>query len=63
MMWISAMLLAFVGFQAQASDTDVALARLETEWNAAHVQGDATTLGRIFADDLVVVVPGMASRC
>jgi uncharacterized protein (TIGR02246 family) len=59
MMWISALLAAFVGFQAQAPDTDAALARLEMEWNAAHVQGDATTLGRIFADDLVVVVPGM----
>ena len=59
MMWLSAMLVAFVGFQAPAPDPDVALARLEVEWNAAHVQGDATTLGRIFADDLVVVVPGM----
>jgi ketosteroid isomerase-like protein len=59
-MWISAMLVALVGLQAQVSDTDAALRRLEAEWNAAHVQGDATTLGRIFADDLVVVVPGMA---
>jgi uncharacterized protein (TIGR02246 family) len=59
MMWISAMLVAFVGLQAQMSDTDVALTRLEAEWNTAHVQGDAATLARIFADDLVVVVPGM----
>ena len=58
-MWISAMLVAFVGLQAQVSDTDVALARLEAEWNTAHVQGDATSLARLFADDLVVVVPGM----
>ena len=44
----------------QASDADIAaLTRLETDWNTAHVQGDAATLGRIFADDLVVVVPGM----
>ena len=59
MMWICALLVAFVGLQAQASDADVALARLEAEWNTAHVQGDVTTLGRIFADDLIVVVPGM----
>jgi ketosteroid isomerase-like protein len=59
MTWISAMLVALVAFQAQAPDTDVTLARLEREWNAAHVQGDATSLERIFADDLVVVVPGM----
>src|SRR6187401_1349000 len=44
----------------QASDADIAaLTRLEADWNTAHVQGDAATLGRIFADDLVVVVPGM----
>jgi len=44
----------------QASDADVAaLTRLEADWNTAHVQGDAATLERIFADDLVVVVPGM----
>jgi uncharacterized protein (TIGR02246 family) len=35
------------------------LERLEAEWNAAHVRGDAAALERIFADDLVVVVPGM----
>ncbi len=44
--------------QGQSPDA-VALARLEAEWNAAHVQGDAATLGRIFADDMVVAVPGM----
>lgn len=58
-MWISAILVAFVTLQAPVSDTDVALTRLEAKWNAAHVQGDATTLARIFADDLVAVVPGM----
>jgi uncharacterized protein (TIGR02246 family) len=59
MMWISTVLAAFVGLQAQVPDTDVAFTRLEAEWNIAHVQGDATTLGRLFADDVVVVVPGM----
>jgi uncharacterized protein (TIGR02246 family) len=43
-----------------AKDSDQkALERLEAEWNAAHVRGDATALERIFAEDLVVVVPGM----
>ena len=32
---------------------------LKTEWNTAHVQGDTATLGRLFADDLVVVLPSM----
>ena len=60
MMWISAWAVAFLIVQGQASEVDVAaLARLEAEWNTAHVQGDAATLGRIFADDLVVAVPGM----
>jgi ketosteroid isomerase-like protein len=35
------------------------LERLEAEWNAAHVRGDAAALERIFAEDVVVVVPGM----
>jgi ketosteroid isomerase-like protein len=56
---MSVALVAFVGLHAQAPDTDVALTRLEKDWNTAHVRGDATTLERIFADDLIVVVPGM----
>ena len=41
-------------------DADVTtLERLEADWNAAHVRGDAKSLERLFADDLVVVVPGM----
>ncbi len=43
-----------------AKDSDQReLGRLEAEWNAAHVRADATALERIFAEDLVVVVPGM----
>lgn len=60
MIWISACLVGLALVQGQASDADVAaLTRLEAEWNNAHVQGDAASLGRIFADDLVVAVPGM----
>ena len=58
-MWMSAVLVAVLGLQAQASDTDLALTRLEAEWNTAHVQGDVASLARIFADDLVVIVPAM----
>jgi len=36
-----------------------ALTKLETTWNEAHRRGDAATLQQLFADDLVVVVPGM----
>ena len=49
-----------VGVPQAGPDADVAaLTRLETDWNTAHVQGDAAALDRLFADDLLVVVPGM----
>jgi ketosteroid isomerase-like protein len=35
------------------------LARLETDWNAAHVRADAATLECLAADDLVVMVASM----
>jgi uncharacterized protein (TIGR02246 family) len=44
---------------AQAHADRAALAGLEDDWNAAHRRGDAAALERLFADDLVVVVPGM----
>jgi ketosteroid isomerase-like protein len=60
MYWISVSLVALVLVQGHQSDADVAaLASLEAEWNTAHVKGDAASLARIFADDLVVAVPGM----
>src|SRR5690349_21810741 len=60
---VTALLLSLVvvavGQQA-SSDADVAtLTRLEADWNDAHMRGDAALLDRIFADDLMVVVPGM----
>ena len=36
------------------------LARLEHVWNEAHVRGDADALDRLWADDMIVTVPGMA---
>ena len=44
---------------ASAPVDDAALARLETDWNDAHLKGDAAVLERLFADDLIVLVPGM----
>jgi uncharacterized protein (TIGR02246 family) len=41
------------------TDDSATIARLESEWNAAHQQGDAAVLDKLMADDLVVVVPGM----
>ena len=45
--------------KAGHNDVRTALERLETEWNAAHVRGDAAPLDRIFSDDLVIIVPAM----
>src|SRR5262245_11997450 len=33
--------------------------QLESQWNDAHIKGDATTLERLWADDLQVIVPRM----
>jgi hypothetical protein len=44
---------------AGAPVDDGALARLEADWNAAHLRGDAAVLERLFADELIVLVPGM----
>jgi uncharacterized protein (TIGR02246 family) len=43
---------------AQDDDTKT-IARLESEWNAAHLGGDGAALAQLFADDILVVVPGM----
>ena len=63
MRWLAASALVVVLGQvaaAQPSPADLAtFANLETAWNTAHVRGDADTLSRIFADDLIVIVPGM----
>ena len=55
---LSALLVGFVLIQGSAAD-QVVFERLEGEGNDAHVRGDAAILERLFADDLVVVVPGM----
>jgi ketosteroid isomerase-like protein len=43
---------------AQAGDI-ATITQHETIWNEAHLRGDVTALRQIFAEDLVVIVPGM----
>jgi ketosteroid isomerase-like protein len=58
--WLVAVALVQVPVGTAPADADVTtLTRLETEWNAAHVRGDAAALEHLFADDVVVMVPGM----
>ena len=58
--WLVAVALVQVPVGNAPADADVTtLARLETDWNAAHVRGDAAALEHLFADDVVVMIPGM----
>jgi len=45
---------------AQSPDS-TALVLLETTWNQAHLDGDVDALNDLWATELVVIVPGMAS--
>ena len=64
---IAAMLAVFVAllalFQSAAISKDAAdlkeLYRLEEVWNEAHVKGDAGTLDRLWANDLIVTIAAM----
>ena len=59
-LWLVTVALVQVPVGNAPADADVTtLARLETDWNAAHVRGDAAALDHLFADDVVVMVPGM----
>ena len=42
-----------------SGETPGEFAGLEEAWNQAHLQGDADALDRIWADDIVVIVPRM----
>jgi ketosteroid isomerase-like protein len=58
--WLIAFALGQTAGGQAPTETDLTtLSRLEADWNAAHVKGDAAALDRLFADDLVVMVPGM----
>jgi hypothetical protein len=44
-------LLQAPGATPEQNEVRKTLERLETEWNVAHVRGDAAALDRIFSDD------------
>ena len=54
------LLLLSVGAAVQP-DTEQELMRLEQVWNQAHLNNDAAVLETLWADDLIVMVPGMAA--
>jgi ketosteroid isomerase-like protein len=60
---LAALLCAAVQAQASAAaapEPDLArFTQLESQWNNAHLQGDAEALDRLWADELRVVVPKM----
>lgn len=53
------LLLGVTQIDGSGPPTPATFTTLETAWNEAHVRGDAATLDQLFADDLVVAVPGM----
>ncbi len=54
--------LLFLAVAAAAKpDTDQEFIRLEQVWNQAHLDNDAAVLETLWADDLTVMVPGMAA--
>jgi ketosteroid isomerase-like protein len=59
-LWLVAAAVVQVPAGNAPADAEVTtLARLEADWNAAHVRGDAAALEHLLADDVVVMVPGM----
>ena len=64
-MSMSVFMILIGGLALQAStpaqDSDLAeLTRLEAVWNDAHLRGDPSALERLWADELVAIVPRMA---
>jgi uncharacterized protein (TIGR02246 family) len=55
---VAVLVTIILGQAGQTADV-AAVTKLETTWNEAHRKGDAATLQQLFADDMVVVVPGM----
>ena len=56
--WLAGLLLIAVSTAAQSPIDE--LTGLERVWNEAHSRGDAAALDALFADDIVITVPGMA---
>jgi hypothetical protein len=47
-------------FPANGSNNDAQLIELERVWNDAQIRGDVAVLDALWADDFIVIVPGMA---
>ena len=62
MVFLSLLLVAYV-VQAAPTGTNTndqaTFQRLDVEWNHAHLHGDASVLDRLYAEDVVITVPGM----
>lgn len=59
-LWIVTLALAQAPAPTSPQSPEVVeLSRLERVWNDAHLRGDADALDRLFADDLLITVPGM----
>lgn len=60
LMWVAAtaVIQKPVGLQQESSET-IELMRLENVWNEAHMQGNASALDSLWADDLIVTVQNM----
>jgi ketosteroid isomerase-like protein len=61
MICLLAMVLSVASPAVPSQDADAEFLRLEDAWNAAHRNGDAATLEKLWADDLQVDVPRMPS--
>lgn len=66
-MHFSSSFLALLAFAAvpstgwgDSADKSQDFTQLEQVWNEAHVRGDARALDELWADDLIVMVPGMS---
>jgi hypothetical protein len=58
--WVAILFVAQVSaVMAQAEADSAELVRLEHVWNEAHVRGRAPTLERLWAEEVVITVPGM----
>lgn len=55
--------LLIVPFALAATDSKDDLIQLDKEWGAANLKADRSTLGKIYADDLIAVTPqGIATK-
>ncbi len=59
-MFLALIVAATTALPANGSNNDAELINLERVWNDAHLRGDVTALDAMWANDFIVIVPGMA---